>query len=51
MKNYIRPGEVYRELEQRKRQEAAGGCLARITDVLTGIAIGVLIGIGIGMIR
>ena len=51
MKNYIRPGEVYWELEQRKRKEAADRCVERIKDVCTGIVIGVLIGIGIYMIH
>lgn len=51
MKNYIRYGEVYRELEQRKRKEAADRCAARIKDVCTGIVIGIIIGIGIYMIH
>lgn len=51
MKNYIRPGEVYRDLDRRKRKEAADRCVERIKDVCTGIVIGVLIGIGIYMIH
>lgn len=51
MTNYIKPGEVYRNIERKKRAEAAGCCLKRIADVLTGIAVGFLLGAAIYMIR
>ena len=51
MTNYIKPGEVYRNIEKKKRAEARSRFLERIGDVLTGIVIGVIIGIGIYMIR
>jgi biotin synthase-like enzyme len=51
MTNYIRPGEVYRNIERKKRAEARSRFFERIKDVGTGIVIGVLIGIGIYMIH
>jgi len=50
MKNYIRPGEVYRELEQRKRKEAEKDWIRQFGAFCAGIMVGILIGIGIYMI-
>ena len=51
MRNYIQYGEVDRNIERKKRAETRSRFLARIGDVLTGIVIGVIIGIGIYMIH
>ena len=51
MKNYIRPGEVYRDLEQRKRKEAAKDGIRQVAAFCAGIMVGIMVGIGIYMIH
>ena len=51
MKNYIRYGEVYRDLERRKRKEAAKDGIRQVGAFCAGIMVGIMIGIGIYMIH
>ena len=55
MRNYIALGEVTRELDRRSREEANRAALqalpGQIALMFTGILIGFLIGIAVGMMK
>ena len=55
MRNYIRYGEVIRELERKKRaevnRESLNGLSGQIVMFATGVLIGFLIGMAIGIMK
>lgn len=55
MKNYVRPGEVTWILDRRRREEANRAALealpGQIAMMFTGILIGFLIGIAVGLMK
>lgn len=55
MKNYIRPGEVTWILDRRRREEANRAALealpGQIVMLATGVLIGFIIGMAIGIIK
>lgn len=51
MTNYIRPGEVFRSIERRKRKEAAKDGIRQFGAFCAGIMVGIMVGIGIYMIH
>ena len=51
MRNFVRPGEVNRILDQRRRKEKTARIMQRIIDILSGVAIGFLIGLAVYMLK
>ena len=51
MRNYINYGEVNRELARRRRQKEEKNFAQRICDILTGVVIGVLVGLAVYMLK